>query len=234
MAARNYITRRLVQLAAAATLFFCWYDSSQPPFPSKPERLEQRISHEAAVPNGKADKYAVLISGNTESRHRVNLSLAYQILLENGFRKDNIYILDYDGKEVFYYPVDDFAGKECIKMVFGHLRKKIDEQDLLFVYATDHGKRISKITRGDDGNKTEKLSALSLPGPDIDQKEFAKYLDGINPRKGIFLFDQCYGGGFAEEIGKERYIAVASAKPYQGGYGKTNNTFGGYFMLAFR
>ncbi|MFH0949333.1 MAG: hypothetical protein V1802_02500, partial [Candidatus Aenigmatarchaeota archaeon] len=47
-------------------------------------------------------------------------------------------------------------------------------------------------------------------------------------------FDQCYGGGFAEEIGKERYIAVASAKPYQGGYGKTNNTFGGYFMLAFR
>ena len=234
---KNYVRQGLTTLILAGSLFFngCIHLQSY-----KPQRLEQRILYEnkvlykSAEPNEKQDKYAVLISGNTENRHRINLYLTYKILLENDFQRDNIYILDNEGKKVSPYPVDESARRESIIRIFDHLRKKIDDQDLLFVYMTDHGERTLRTFNRDYGKEIAKLSTLVIPGYDLDQREFSECLQGINPQTGIFLFEQCYSGGFAEEIGKGNYLAIASTKSRNTSSSGINDSFGRYFMLAFR
>ncbi len=190
---------------------------------SSPAGLEGRMRNERIMHNSTPDKYAFLISGESEYWHRANISLIYNAFLRNDFRKENIYILDHEGEKVYGYPVDGSATKENIKKVFVFLKNKIDEKDLLFVYTTDHGGRIIK-----DGTE---LSTLVLPGPDLDQKEFSEYIKDIIPKLGIFLFDQCYSGGFAEELAKKNYVAIASTKSDEKSFGE-EDSFGSYFILA--
>lgn len=190
-------------------------------------KLEERISKETEKPNQNQDKYAVLISGKTEISTQADLSLAYQVLLENDFPKRNIYILDRKGGQQFFYPVDGSAEKQEIKNLFSHLGKIVDDQDLLFVYLTDHGKR-KKSSSGDS------VSTFTLLGQYFDQREFSEYIKGINPRIGILLFDQCYSGGFAEECGKGKFIGIASTKKTSKGTNQIYRSMGGLFMYAFR
>lgn len=231
MGVGNYIENSLAVLAITGNLFFSGQSHAQPPHPG---RLEQRIQQESIRPNGEPDKYAVLISGETERRHGANISLAYQVLLEQEFQRENIYLLVSPVKENFYYPIDDFARRESIKMVFDHLRERIDEKDLLFVYVTDHGGRFTKTIEKNNEKSKVMLSTVVLPGRNLGQREFARYLEGINSQTGIFLFDQCFSGGFAEEIGKGNYIAIASTQPEDTSKSRFQNSFGGYFMLALR
>src|SRR5688572_21509321 len=72
-----------------------WFTSTSSEFvPPEPEALQARIVHEGSTPNGQVDHFAVLIGADTELRHRGNLSLAYQVLLEQGYDRQKIYILD--------------------------------------------------------------------------------------------------------------------------------------------
>src|SRR3989344_6367821 len=106
MKIKNYVRRGLEALAFAGVLFLGCSESQNPQIPQplqppQPQRLEQRISQEIAEPNGKPDKYGVIISGSDEPRFLIETSLIDQIFLENGFKKENIYILDKNGEEGF-------------------------------------------------------------------------------------------------------------------------------------
>ena len=200
--------KAIVPFALAGSMLLGGCDS-QPP---QPQRLEQRISQEVAQPNGQPDKYGVIISGNTDYRHKENLSLAYQVLLENGFQRENIYILDSDGEKTAFYPVDDLASKEAIKILFGHLSKKVDSKDLLFVYTTDHGERITKTDSVNGKETPTELSTLVIPGEDLSETEMATYLSSIHPKTGVLVFDQCYSGGFAQRTGTGNYIGISASE----------------------
>ncbi len=224
---------------AALTFGLCsqYYSKSlDPPFPPlpRPTRLEQRINQESSCQNNTPEKYAVLISGDTEEKHRINLSSIYETLLEIGFQKENMYILDSTGERHSYYPVDDATQKESIKIVFEHLRKKIDGQDLLFVYTTDHGERTTKTISECGVEKEKTVSTLVLPGEDLDQIDFSDYLEGIDPQIGIFVFEQCYSGGFAKEIGHGKYVAIASTKARLKSISDVRDSMGYFFLSAYR
>lgn len=199
--------------------------------------LRQRLANSADKPNNRPDKYAVLICGLRESRFQVNLSLAYQVLLENGFFAENIYILEGDGGKTFLYPLDDAATKSNVKFLFDYLAKKVDGEDLLFVEVTDHGERTQLLMADPTDINRDNYSVINLVDDSLSQKEFAGYLTDICPQTGIFVFGQCYSGGFAEEIGKNKFVAVASTKatavasadPYN-----LDDIFESHFMLAFR
>src|SRR5262249_17398688 len=70
-----------------------WLSSSPHPHDAPPKEqsaLEERLLSDGERPNGQVDHFAVLIGANTELRHRGNLSMAYQVLVEQGYDARNI------------------------------------------------------------------------------------------------------------------------------------------------
>lgn len=193
----------------------------------EPKELNQRIAREKLTfPRG--NKYAVLISGQTEERHGKNLSLAYQVLLESGFLKNNIYVLDYRGEKTAYYPVDDRANPASIKAVFEHLEKRIGPDDLFLVYATDHGDIEERAIRINGRKNRRAVSVLGLLEKNMDEVEFASYVNRINPRIGIFIFVQCYGGGFADRLAQSGRITIAASVKMSDGFAFSQPFFGAF------
>lgn len=242
MGIKNYVSKGLVSLILAGSLFLSGCGgavvSAMPTIPTvprmlaRPTKLEKRISQEATIPNNQRDKYAVLISGSIERRDMYDLSTAYQVFLENGFKKENIYILDEDGSKTPMYPVDDLSSKEAVAMLFTHLSEKTDDKDLLFVYITDHGKRITHRPANDE--RVEEISTIVLPGEDLNEIELKSLLDKIKSKEIIVLADICYGGGFANRFSSGKYIGISSSTEEEMAHGNVKDSFGRYLMEAYR
>ena len=174
-------------------------------------------------------KYAILISGSNEKRDKLDLTFAYQILLEDGFERTNIHILDSDGKETQLYPVEGRATKSRIKKILGELAGKIEQDDLLFVYFTGHGDR-GRLSK----SKREDVSAIELSRTYMNQIELKKLLDQIRGGRIVVLADVCYGGGIAQAVSSKRCIGISGCKAETGVYGDVGDTFGFFFMGAYR
>lgn len=221
-----------------------------------PKNLEQRISRETTIPNNKQDKYAVLLGGNTQAASKVSLFLVYKALLNKGFLKENIYVLDSpheweisfytekpnvilyqifdDTKEkTAFYPIDSIASKETIKKVFDHLAKKTDVNDYLFIYTTGHGGRKDFWTKLENGEWKLDLNipTLLLPGKDLKVADLEQYISNLKVKKGVVVCDQCYSGGFAERIGKGNFVAISSSERGRVSFG---NTFTKAFFAAWK
>jgi len=177
------------------------------------------------------ERYALMISGATEDRDIADLSLAYETLLEKGFKKENIYILDSDGVEAWDYPVFGTASKKDIIKAIGELEKKVTSNDLFFLFTTDHGNRVEKSLFG---LIDYEISTFVLGGDEeISQLELAAELERVKPSLGIYLFDQCYSGGFAEQFGGKNIVAIASSKADELAWGDEGDTMGYHFLDAF-
>ena len=226
--------KAIVPFALAGSMFLGGCSDSQPPQPPQPQRLEQRISQEVAQPNGQPDKYAVIINGTDEWRFVADVSLVYQVLLENGFKKSDIYILDQDGKEGFLYPVDDIAHKRSIETIFNHLQKKIDDQDMLVVHISDHGVRTRIKPENSTSGEYQEVTEVVLPYGNVSEIDFDRYLSKINPKFGLITTDICYGGGLVNKLGKGNYVGVAQTTDKDLGYLDLRDSFGGFFYQAFR
>lgn len=240
MAIGDYVIKSLATLVFTGSMFLsgCRHPQTNvilpneiPPYPSK---LEHRINQEEGVPNNIPDKYAVLISGDDELRDVYDLSFAYQVLLEIGFKKANIYILDKEGMKTPIYPVDDLSSRYAVNMLFSHLSKKVESQDLLFVYITDHGVRETYKPANDVDAPEIKVTEIVLPGPNLNEVEFKELLDRLNSCITIVLADICYGGGLANRFSKGKYVGVSSSTEEEEADGSAEHTFGRHFMEAYR
>ncbi len=139
------------------------------------------------------NKYAVLISGNTEDYHEAVLASMYRMVRSAGFQT---YVLDSNGQKRDY-PVDGPATRKYMDMLFNGLSRKVGSDDMLLVYTSDHG-ATEEVSAG---IRKEIVSVLCLPNDTVNEKEFAGYLKDIRPGLAICLFDQCSSGGFAEQPG---------------------------------
>lgn len=205
-----------------------------------PKSLVQRIEKEGVIKNNKKDKYAILITGNNEKRFVYDLWYSYYTLLENNFKKENIYLLDEDGKEKicpfsgFFkdkikYPVDGISTADNIESLLSHLSKKIDENDLLFINISSHGNKYNyKSSKGD-----EEYFTISLPGLNLTNKVLKIWLDKVESDKTIILIDSCYSGGFAKTFSKGKYIGISSSKAEEVAWSKTSWSFSKSFMEAY-
>ncbi len=245
MSIRNYVGRGLATLALAGGLLFSGCSDNL----SQPRRLEQRIGQEVAQQNGKHDKYALLITGFDEKRFIHDLGSIYDVLLESGFRKEDIYILgsdkvSYRGKpHIIPYPVDDIATRRTIETVFSHLEKKIDEHDLLVVHISSHGDKI--VAKEENVNSPEnyqKVTRAIMPWEDdvilenegnVTELELERYLSKLRPKLGIVTTDVCYGGGIAERVGKNRFVGISASGKDETAHSEVGNSFSGFFYQAF-
>lgn len=187
---------------------------------TEPSKLSSLLEHfeSAARQHG---AYALIICGNCEG-FRGNVSLAYQVLLEEGVKSDHIFILVDGGEATPFYPAAGPATLQALKMVLESFSRALNHEDSLFVYVSDHGQRT---------NTTPALSTIVLDDGEIDEIAFQDLIDAVDVQYKVFLFDQCYGGGFAARLGVGSALAIAVAPPNRLSNG---NGFPRAFFGAFR
>jgi hypothetical protein len=195
-------------------------------FPSMKERIEQTEARKDNLP----DKYAVIINGDNATRHIRNVSLACNVLKQNGFVDENIFVLSYQkntGEEQIPTYAPTFGN---LQMLFCLLSEVIDDKDLLFIYGTGHGVRkgdvseicIRRICRG---CKRPHLHTC------VSEIELEYLMKEIHPQYGILVFDQCEGGGFGTKLqSRGNFVVVCRAAQRESG---TCKHFAKAFFDAF-
>lgn len=194
--------------------------------------------------DGEREKYAALIAGldtHRECRFVEGMSKVYQVLLEHGFKRENIRVLGYNKPDdpCSYqskrpYPIHGLSTKKNVRDALYEIGELVDGNDLLFVFTIDHGEKTPKSKQNSNTPLPERPSNLALADGHVDQGEFNSYLAGINPSAGIFLFDHCFSGGFAEDLSIGNYVAIASSRDDEPGYiGEGADSVSGFLMQAF-
>lgn len=133
-----------------------------------------------ARPNGQPDRFGVIIGLNAEERHRNNISLAYQVLVESGVKSQDIFILD-SSSATPIFPKSDMTSFSTVRLLMSTLASIVEDQDEIIVYVTGHGGFI----------EGEPYLVLN-PGEFMASREFLASLDAIRPGRGLVVFDQCY------------------------------------------
>jgi hypothetical protein len=152
------------------------------------------------------------------------------VLLEQGYLRSNIYILDSEGETPFF-PLTDVTTRASIARLFRHLARVVEPHDTLFVYVTGHGRRITADEETEGQVSTVGVSTLVLnPGEELSQDEFSAMLEGVSPEAGIAFFDQCYWGTFSSPK-LCNYVVITTSQPGETTHGVS---FPRAFWSAFR
>lgn len=188
--------------------------------PNVPGRLNERL--QTIDYDDKPHHYAVLIAGNSEDRHRNNLSLAYQILLEQGYYRKDIFIFDSEGGIPAIFPITDTTTHMTIRIMFQWLSDHVKQKDTLLIYMTGHGKKLL------DNNS----SAYMLnQGQYITKEYFISLLQDIHPKVGIVFGDFCYWGPIVDTPKLDNYIFITATDNDHISYG---TTYARAFWNSFR
>lgn len=187
--------------------------------PTAPARLEKRLSGHKSGQDG-PKHYAVLIAGHSELRHRNNLSISYQVLLEQGYNSNNIFILDSEGGTPPQFPITDQTNLQSLKMLLKWLADTVTENDSVLFYLTGHGKR--------DNNKSFFMLNKSET---YEKSDFIKLVSLIRPNVGIIITDLCYWGAEMSPNYLKEYMWISATDDTHTSHG---TTFGRAFWGSFR
>lgn len=187
--------------------------------PSLPYRLIEKLQKTNLEQKNSNKHYAILIAGNAEDRHKNNLSLAYQVLLEQGYNKQDIYIFDSTGADTPLYPLIDQTNIKSIQLMFNWLAENVNETDTILFYMTGHGTKVG-IESAYMLNKAEILY----------KKDFETFLSKINPNIGIIFSDFCYWG-LIDNIKLSEYIFISVTDD---NHVSAGTTFAREFWKSFR
>ncbi|MDR2064264.1 MAG: C13 family peptidase, partial [Prevotellaceae bacterium] len=184
------------------------------------------------------NEYAVIISGgydiyNNYERYWNDCAAIYSTLVNvYNYNPTHIYVLISDGTN----PANDrrrlngtydsspldldgngtndinyAATKANIISVFNTLSNGLTTNDNLFIYTTDHGGRHS-------GNNV----FLYLWGETMEDYEFATEVNKINAKSINVVMEQCYSGGFIDNISATNRVITTSCKADELSYAMSN------------
>ena len=99
-------------------------------------------------PDGITHRYAVMINGGYEDRFWTDVELTYDMLTNGyGFTPSDIYLLNHNGTDPLdnnpQGMIDYSATLENVQTVFNELASKVDADDEVFIWITDHGRGYS-------------------------------------------------------------------------------------------
>jgi hypothetical protein len=145
--------------------------------------------------------------------------LMWETLYRFGWKDDNIHVLFGDGADwsvdnprydvtenyEFTSIVDDSAYIDDIDDIFNELENEMTSDDILFVYTFDHGAL-------DDGHAILCVMPEQYGWCDsLYDSTFADWVDDITLDKRIFYMQQCFSGGFINDLsGTDTYILTAT------------------------
>lgn len=139
------------------------------------------------------DRYALLLNGDSEDRHKRNIVEAYGTLRTLGFEPDHIYTLTPQDRRL-HLPANVprlSPNPNEFWRIADTLVKRAKPGDLLVVYATGHGDT-------EDGE-----SLVDLRHGELWARDFR---DEIDRWRGdaVIVMDQCFSGGFADALAGTR------------------------------
>lgn len=184
-------------------------------FPTTFPAIENKSQHFTSSPR----HFAFLIGAHTEDRHRNNISLAYQVLIESGYSPRNVFIADSEGGNPAIFPIDAVATISSIKMVFETLQENITPEDTILIYLTGHGEKNENGAVYLLVNKQEKIA----------YQEFVNEITKLHPKNGIIFFDNCYWG--VPETNRKEFVFISVADFNHVSIG---NDFARYFFRYIR
>lgn len=156
-----------------------------------------------------SDKYAVLISGganaaNNHLRYWNELKATYNMLKARGWKPANMFVIYADGVgRDNSIPVHYLASAANIKTVFTNLAAKMGGADTLYIMLNDHG--------GNGANAVPKDATLNLWGTSITDVAFAAEVNRIQKyKKMIVQMEQCYSGGFLDDLAGPNRIMMSA------------------------
>jgi hypothetical protein len=187
-----------------------------------PINYEPRIEQIAEPEKNESEKYAILVNSDYAQRHKYNLENAYKTLWEVGFNDGNIHVLSHDGPDSVVceegkYAINGLATKDNFNAVVDHVSEMADDNDLVLIYATGHGSKR-------DGESWLQLSNKGR----ISAEQFREEIEKIDSGVTAVVMDQCYSGGFPEELEKSNSNIVAMSNT-----DSNHKTFCKYFADAF-
>jgi hypothetical protein len=198
-------------------------------------------------------KYGVLISTNEvivddvayHSEWWYDLVLQYQMLRENGFKDENIYVLYGDGTDfdtshcaynadaIFGNSITDMpVNKTNIEQIFNDLRAKINRFDHLYIWWMGHG-------FGSGPGQCDLSMQISNTGEYVSDAEFKGYIDNVNAyRKRTIAVMTCHAGGIVNDFSAagDKTVVFASSTCAESSYDATatcNNMLHADFNYTF-
>jgi len=169
-------------------------------------RLQSHAKIEKLLKKKKEFKnIAILVSGSGAiishiSGFHGNLQASYNALKKRGYTDTNIIILSSiipKGRKVAS-GITTRPTKENFKTVMDFTIRNIDKTGSIVFYFTGHG------------SKEKSQSALNIGKEKENQKDLYSYFKLFQGEK-IFIFDQCYSGGFLKELKKLDNIAIMAS-----------------------
>ncbi|ETW95234.1 MAG: hypothetical protein ETSY2_48450 [Candidatus Entotheonella gemina] len=134
--------------------------------------------------------------------------VAETMLRRQGTSVDDLHILYGAGGETFDLP----SGRIIAKSADGHTLKtqlsdiiaSLTPEDTFFFLATNHG-----------APADNSLSTVGLYGWNeevIEAQEFTEWCEGLAADSQIFIFGQCYSGGFLEPLANHQRVVMAACQ----------------------
>jgi len=213
-------------------------------------------------PTVENQRFALLVvggfdQGNNHARYWNDLTWMYDILIENGYSDDDIFVLYADGNTpsatncndpVNIYdesPNDvnfndgrhaniiDFSSTDAsLQTVFTTLGNNMGDTDFLYIWTNDHGSDVDQ--NGNPGPANNRY--LCLWNQFIRDDTFAdgNHLGQITQFMQIStLMKQCFSGGFIDDLSGNNRITMTSSNAAQSSWSADTEGFYGEFTFHF-
>lgn len=145
----------------------------------------------------------------------------YCSLIKGGVPTNNIHIIDPNNTRRLGNNYE--ATERGLDSALDNIRENSSE-GYFITYLTNHGEK-------DIGTNT--LAYFSMNGKDeITECNLEEKFQGIGGKGSIAVFSTCYGGNFANRLGKEDRIAISNALPGRLSFGSGKGPLSEYFFPA--
>lgn len=184
--------------------------------------------------------YALLFSGgvnsgNAHARYWNDLKFMYMTLKKNGYTDNNIVVIYKDGAPgdaVGDMPVDYAATSTGINDAFAFLKGKMDSNDQLLFFATNHGGgyhqaenvNYSGVTDSDGDEidtylKDETIFYYNQAGVITDDFMAQKFND-LKMGTFVAVLEPCFSGGFLRDLSGNGRVIVTAANEFEFSWGR--------------
>lgn len=165
-------------------------------------------------------RYAVVASGASHDAthyewYKYSTRLAYDVLLEHGYKDENIYFLFENSSEK---DVDYESNYENFTEVVGELENKTTYADQILFFLIGHGSF--------DGVN----SYYELTDYNISDTEFAGLLSDVNRERLVVVLSPCNTGGFIDDLSGGDTVVITSTRADEA----NQAAFIEPFLMAFR
>lgn len=159
--------------------------------------------------------WAVLITAGEPKRDEKNARDLYNILINHGWNKNNI-----------YYLKENEATKEAILTVPDWLNDhEINKEDLIIFYFSMHGGRKEDVPPLDEPDNMDEFlipyEQEKLNLNEILDEELASMFEEIETENLVIIFETCYSGGMIDgtnDLKKTGRVIMTSAKEDESSY----------------